>query len=73
MKSAIGTECVNTEGTYWCACKEGYFRDTVNAQFSIGTDDRGNNIYIKVRAHRTTFHFFHLELLHSRIRLVSSD
>ena len=48
-KSAIGTECVNTEGTYWCACKEGYFRDTVAAQFSIGRDDRGNSIYIRAR------------------------
>ena len=51
----MGTECINTEGTYWCACKEGYFRDTVAAQFSIGRDDRGNSIYIKARAHRTRF------------------
>ena len=53
----MGTECINTEGTYWCACKEGYFRDTVAAQFSIGRDDRGNSIYIQARAHRTRYYF----------------
>ena len=41
-----GTRCINTEGTYWCACAEGYHDDTLQSQFVIGTDDRGNNIYI---------------------------
>ena len=41
-----GTKCVNTEGTYWCACEEGYHNDALQEQFVIGQDDRGNNIYL---------------------------
>ena len=44
--AAAGTRCVNTEGTYWCACEEGYHNADLQAQFVIGQDDKGQDIYL---------------------------